>query len=943
MATCQNPEYINTTNVDYFGFSTTFNPYLKTVTFIISGYTEFKAGGEANISEINFEVVDPQENTYTATINPSASETQVTISNLVGGLLYFGTYHIKGTLVEANASTYDIEFDVEVCDSNLLKSSNYIVGCVSAEANCVTAKLTITDQNSYIYNKMDAEYVEYDNKMWLPDDPDGSLEEFNFTDLPYVKSLNGFYTGNYQISVTAVATYALDCASFLEITYKGNLTKTIDCTASLCELNCCWTESNQIASGGGQKAGQMQDKIIEATPYYLEAVGNYLCGKNAEKAIAKVNDILGCSCTCRQYVIQPAPITIGNSNIFGDCGTTVEKDDNGDIHIHSFAYTISKGDPNDLGYSITTTQINECTKRTVIAFDYNVFQQNILNAIANNAQYILNWQTVLGIKDCPCDDVEIDNGSTLVTLNTQSSDFLTLEDTYFVKNDVITGVEYDDSTTITGGTLNYVKYTDQIIQQSGVVTAGQNITLPCGVCGESITDLTGYKLVTEAFSTCGCIEKKECDLSTPQVDYSERYVSAYRFNPQIDDAPTTTYSEIIDGQLYTMTKLYFADTDNTINYSAVRVIIFKTDNVGTTTLHETRTIIGANTGAFTATINNTWGNFVVFDRPSSINLDMSEIVNGEPVLYFVTFGGYVCRAVRERGTECDERANWKVYVLEDSGNSLYGMKKWQIDANGNQSFLIVNNTTSKLYAVTYNGTGTKNSSANWTITDIDISVSGSNGNFNVEMSNNYIFTLGAGLIKLVEYIGTSSLSDIQNPAKYNEYTLCGNASPTATSYIDDTGLKATLWQPSWMQKIIVGGEDRYYFGNADADFTNNYIKSSYIRYMTLRGTAPTGGSDWDFKTEIVVDNDTILGDGAWVEDVSTTANGASQGMTYVEDLGWVSMFIHGVKVFDFTNKTVEIFSGQEVANGNLVIDNFMDTQFAYTLGNCEGGGSGSGE
>lgn len=945
MASCQNPIYINSTNVDNFGFSTTFSPYglspiTPSVSFSIEDYTEFKAGGEANITEINFEVLDPQENTYTATINPSLSETQVTIDNLVGGLLYFGTYHIKGTLVEADASTYVIEFDVEVCDSNLLKTNNYIQGCINAEANCITAKLTITDQNSYIYNKLSAEFVEYNAKMWLPNNPDGGLEEFTFNDLPYVKTLANYYTGNYQISVTSVATYALDCGAFLAITYKSALTKTIDCTASICELNCCWTESNQIASGGGQKAGQMQDKIAEATPYYLEAVGNYICGKNAESAIAKVNEILGCSCTCRQYLIQPAPITLGTANVFGDCGTVVDLDDNGDIHIHSFVYTITKGDPSDLGYNIVTTQINECTKRTVISFDYDVLQQNILNAIANNPQYIINWQDVLGINDCPCDGITISNGSELISLNTLSTDFNTLESSYFVKNDVITGVEYQDNTSIVGGTVNYINYTDQIIQQSGVLnTPNGTITLPCGVCGESIIDLENYELIKQVHSTCGCVDVDVCDLNTPKVDYSERYGYAYRFNPQIEEPCYDTYTEIIDGNPYTMYKVYYAETENDTTWSVVRVAILKVDNVGVVSLHETRTIIGANFEDInTPTTNNTWGNQVGLNRPSSINLDFDEIVNGEPVLYFVTFAGYICRAVRERSSECDERANWKVYVIGNTANNLYGMKKFILDANGNRSFIYLNNTTNKLYAFTYDNTGSKNLLANWTSTDIDVSCNGTGVNFNIELTKNWIITLGNGLIKLVIYTGGTSIANINNPANYSEYDICNTLAGSATTYVDGIGSVASVTNPTWMQKITVGGEERYYFGNADADTTNNYIKLSMVRYMWLgHGGDPTLQDSWDFVTEIIASNNSIYGDGTWNPNVSTTANGASQGMIEIPNVGVLSMFISGMKMFDFTAHTVDNLSGQAVANGNLQVDDLMDTQWNYELTNCEGG------
>lgn len=942
---CTNPIYINSANVDNFGFATIFNPLTATgvtpsVTFDIVGYTEFKAGGEANITQINFEVTDPQENFYTATIDPSDNETQVTINNLVSGLLYFGTYHIKGTLVEANASTYVIEFDVEVCDSDFLKNNNYIQGCVSMAANCLTAKLTITDETQYLYNKKSPISVGYDAKLWIPNDPDGGLDEFNFQYLPYVKNLSGYYTGNYQLSVTSVASYELTCGAFLDITYKSALTQTVDCTAAICELNCCWESSVQIASGSSQKAGQMQEKLLEAQPYYMAAIGKYICGKNAQYEIGMVNQILSCDCQCRQYIIQPAPITLGNANVFGDCGTVVKKDDNGDLHIHSFSYVFAKGDPSDLGYSIVTTQINECTKKTVITFDYDVFQQNILNAIANNPTYIQNWQDVLGIGGCPCDDVIIESGASLVTLNTASDDFATLEDTYFVKNDVITGVEYKDETAIAGGTIDYIKYTDQIIQQSGILqTAGGNITLPCGVCGEGITDLSGYKLITETHTTCGCVEVKECDLETPRVPYSERYGLAYRFNPQIEEPCYTTYTEMIDGNTYTMYKVFFADTETDGSWSSVRVAILKVDNVGVISLHETRTIIGANFGDInTATTNNTWGNQVSLNRPSSINLDFDEIVNGEPVLYFATFGGYICRAVRERSNECDERANWKVYTIETTGNSLYGIKKFILDANGNRSFIYLNNSVGKLYSLTYDNTGSKNDSANWTSTDLGIAVLGQGSNFNIELTKSWIFTLDYGVMKLYIYSGSNAISNIINPANYTGYVICSTLAATPTVYVDGDGLTATIWQPTWMQKIVVGADGRYYIGNADSDITNNYIKWSYIRYVELRGD-PTVTADWEFSTEIVVNNESTLADGSWNPNVSSNANGASQGMFVIGGSGTkaLSMFINGIKIFNFTSHASTIFSGQGSVSGDLETGDAMDSQWSYELTNCDGG------
>jgi hypothetical protein len=145
-----------------------------------------------------------------------------------------------------------------------------------------------------------------------------------------------------------------------------------------------------------------------------------------------------------------------------------------------------------------------------------------------------------------------------------------------------------------------------------------------------------------------------------------------------------------------------------------------------------------------------------------------------------------------------------------------------------------------------------------------------------------------------------------------------------------------------MQKIVVGGDDRYYFGNADVDTANNFIKLSMLRYVVLEhGGDPTLQDSWTFSTEIVSSNNSILNDGTWNAGVSTNVNGASQGMFVIPtnnsyggsgDVA-VSMFIYGIKTFDFGSEENTILSGQGSVSGNLETEEMMDTQFEYKL-NC---------
>ena len=939
---CLNPSYINTANVYDFGYSVLFNPYAKTITISIDGYTTFKTGGEANITSIAFTITNENSDTYTGTINPSTGGDSVTISNVSGGDLFFGQYTVVGVLTEANASTYSVQSVYQVCKDAKLNNANFANGssCLSVDVNCGSATMVIKDGNNFKYNGMTPDSFTYSGSVTYPNNYN---EQLNFTAVPYQLSLANSISGMYQVSLLTTAFYDLGCNGTLTIQYRSQVNKDVQCGAGMCDLTCCWMEAIDIKERGGTQGALMAEKLEEANPYYVEAFLLWSCGKNNDKAVAKVREILNCECKCSENVlIQPNPITFGTANLSGDCGTTVTLDENGDILIHSFAYTIAKGDSGDLAFTLSTTQVDECTKRTTITFDYDVLQQSILTAIAGNQTYIQNWQDVLGISECPCDDVTTLSIPQLLEVLTQSSDFNKLEDTNFVKNDVVTGVKYEDGSQISGGTFGYTEIIDQVISQQGLIqTQGEEITLPCSVCGESLVGASG-KLITYINSNCGCRQPHECDIEVQPVDYSERYAIPYRFNPQIDDAPLITSTEVIDGQVYTITKLIFADSyigGSNSGDSMIRYIKFKTNSIGTTTFEETRTLFGAKRlgGASATTYNNSVGDVVFFDRASAINLDHSEIVNGYPVMYFVTFGGAICRAVRENSGNCDERKNWTVYVIKDlqsPAKNLYGLKKWYVDANGNQTFLYYSATDAKVYLLNYTNIGAKNNSSNWTTTDLSIPLSSTNGNINVEITKGYIYLLGENSIQLVIYSGTNSLANLQNPSSYNDYVICDGVASSPISYVDGLGGSATIYLPYWVQKITVGSEDRYYFGNASISSANNYKDWSYLRYFVYRGDDPTIEDSWDFNTDIIVNvnNDSPYGQGTWVSDSSSLVNGMSLGMCEIPNLGNISLGLYGARLFDFDGTEVTVISGQDTAGGDLdTTEPQMDTQFKYTL------------
>jgi hypothetical protein len=949
-----NPSFIDSANVNYFGFNTTFNPYPKTVKFDISGITTFKTGGEANITSISFVVTDPNSNTYSpVVIDPSNGESDVTLSGLEQGVLYFGQYHIVATLTEPATSdeaeqNYVIEFNVNVCYDPKLNNKNIAVGCALIDVNCSTAKMVIKEGvNLKFAGKVLASMTTLGTVNY-PIDPETSapfLPPVTFTYTPYSLSLANAITGLYSIALITTAYYDLGNQCLLAIEYRSNVNKEVLCGNGMCEITCCWTESIDIIKKGGSKGSQMAELVAEAIPYYISAQLLADCGKNNDFYVKKVKEILNCDCKCesKSLLIQPNPITFGAANLIPSCGITIEEDENGDYVFGTTVYQIAPASDEDK-ISFETVQINACTKVTYATIHCDKIERCIYNILSSDPDILLQWQTLLNNTGCPCDDVTTTSTPQLLEVLTLTADFEKLDNANFVKNDVITGIKYEDGTQISGGTFSYTEIADQVIQQQGLITTiGQEVTLPCNVCGESLEGKSG-KLITYVNSTCSCRKPHQCDIEIQNVPYSERYEEAYRFNPQINDSPYIIGMEVIRGITYTTTQLIYADsyvTGQNSSGSMIRMIKFLTDNTGTT-FHETRTLFGdVKLGGGTITTYNAMaGDMVHLNKASSINLDHTEIVNGYPVMYFVTFGGAVCRAVRNSSANCDERKNWTVYVLKDLQSTpkrLYGMKKWYVDSNGNQTFLYLSATDSKVYLLSYNNSGGKNTGANWTVTDLSIPLSSVNGNINVDLSEDYIFLLGTNFIKIAIYSGSNTLADLQDSSNYSVVTCCSNPSATAISYIDGVGGTATIDNPNWIQKINKNSEDRYYFGNSSTNNGSNYQNWSYLRYFAFRGEDPAIPDSWVFDTEIVVNTvgDTPFTDGTWVADTSSQVNALSQGMCEIPDYGMVSLGLYGVRKFDMDTEDVEIVSGQAVANGDLVIiDPQMDTQFSYEISNC---------
>lgn len=990
---CSNPIAINNGTVNNFGFTTVFNPYNKTVTFDTSGLSTFDSIFGVSAS---FEVTDPEGNvvgdlSYGAldsSIDIGAGDSTLTLSLLVSGVLIYGNYTIKSKIWTDSFISNDLQFDVTVCQDNRLETSNFIKGCITVDTNCATAKMVIKEQTNLKYNGMSPISKTSSNTVTYPDN---YIAQKTFTTIPYSLDLNGSITGLYQVKVNTTARYELtQCNCYIDVKYISQWADNVTCSGALATLMCCWTQSLEIAQKGGVSGQQMQDKLDEALPIFNKALLLEFNAKDSSKTIKQLQELLGCDCGCQKgLTIQANPITFGTKNIVGSCGTSVTEDGD-EITISSYNVVIAACNNAD-GFEFSL-ETNGCNKNWCLAVDFSVIAQNVIQAIEDDEDAILYWQTVLGINSCPCksnvlwlsqnnaapsetnnlnysqitvcggsvitfptvqtatslDDVVTylnthikvlagvftyvaSGGSNLFSLTTDetgiqssyvptdgactfmvylyqsctsvvivngtplimdvvrlSTYYKVLSTAYFTKSDVVETINLQDASTITGGSLGTIDIVESTTGGSATIsTLGEAYALDAGSqCGAELVVKSGT-ITQNTKTSLGCTASEQQVTSYERVPYSERYTFALRYNPQINDLP------------YSGDYIYLANSSSSSNDTGSVIRMYNT------VTKETMQIAGV-TGLATppSTSNNVWGDVVQYYYATSVYVDRADINNGQPTIYFMTYGGVLCKLVRERSNQCDERANWKNYVLAGANSGSvtsnpqtgtnarfstpYGMKRMGT-VNGQPSFLVYNSGAGRLDFVYYKLVSGANDSANWYVETSPLTAPSRGGNINIDRETwvsgdttytniPVIYIFGAGKITKTYYIGSeTSASDMLNGSNYTTITVIDQSEGSSDGLGNSSATH--VHSPFFLSKITYNGNDTFVF-------CEEYAGGAPPGLSKLRGfyasTTPTNGAeDFTFIT-IVPDNAKVYSTFGYATSGSgtPTANGVSCGIFY---------------------------------------------------------------
>lgn len=568
---------------------------------------------------------------------------------------------------------------------------------------------------------------------------------------------------------------------------------------------------------------------------------------------------------------------------------------------------------------------------------------NILraNAIIDPASTLPYSISSAGIKlDCcedtnTCANVDYEILSALGDVTATPSFYQTLQPDCFTKSQYLSNVGVVDSTTVIGGGVVSIKYSNYLTNSVSIQTAvGASFQMSLNVCAADIVGKTS-QFVTELSTTPYCKFIQPCVLEVSKVPHSEKFFNSNFYNPQFEENPI--YNN----------KLYFLDnTDNLANsQSYIRYWDFNSNEVVT--------ISGAPAN-LNHTINGATGDLVEYPYLSSLIIDQTDINNNEPAIYSVT-EKCVCRIIRSNNSSCDERNNWTSYVIGGNDtvvgaltngnglnarfNGLNGIKI--LGYYNNAPIFILSDRLNSVLRIMYLNIGSKNLASSWSVATLPCDVDPVNNtvdalgydhsthaNVNVDRTTNEIFTFyetgGNAIISVSKYTGNPNLpSDYLVGANYTTvYALEHTAAYGNTIGVND-GYNTNGKDIHFISKLLISGVATYVYGEYSGTSSSVYL-NKFIKTVSN----PASPSDYEFS-QVVADN--TGGQFGNIGDFSNTCYAGCFGLVTLPNGTIVDYGFSGFRKWDFSiSEITEVLIGETDGTYSQTDINtltFMDSQY----------------
>lgn len=394
-----------TSTITTFGFSVNIDIFARSMTFNLLPFT---VGPNLANRPVSFSVID-QDGVILSSINfttpqiPNAGTTTSWVLDLssVNFAFLFQTYAIYAAIQDVGGQIYQTNVIYpNICQPTDLTDSGYVPGMFQILPDCINSVLTIKEITALVYNNLAPFGVP--TKTGVLSYPTGSIGPVSFSNTPF--SNNVVYTGQYNITCTTVASYAIGTDVYVLVSYITNNVFPVTCANKMSDIVCCITKVQQTAIKNCNNAigENAKHQLSDISLYVMNGMLKEISGQDAQFEVDYIRKSLSCDCgsaSLSQSEFTPINPAVTSIVLHGVGGTTVPAPtttgNTKTYNIASNVYQIVKGNTGDLAFTIQIDTSVANTVKYIITFNYDTMAGYILTAITNDPTLLAQLNSIV--------------------------------------------------------------------------------------------------------------------------------------------------------------------------------------------------------------------------------------------------------------------------------------------------------------------------------------------------------------------------------------------------------------------------------------------------------------------------------------------------------------------------------------------------------------------
>lgn len=424
---------VGSPNINTFSFSLAFDIANRRCIFTdTSSYNNTSNQGVLFVQGIAFSLID-SDGVELASIdwdNPQlptpATQPVYTLDlSSIGFPFLFQRYTIVGSIKDQNGNIYTTQPVYKTVGQPVgFTESGYVNGIFKITPNIPNNTLSVSEVTPFVYNSKTPNLI---TKSGTLSYPTGTISPISFTGTPF--SNNVVFSGQYRIANTSIASYDLEDAVSVLISYYTNNYFDVITGSKMADLSCCLEQVQDTAikrctDAVGQQAKQ---KLADISSAYMLGISNEISGKDSSAQYEYIKKYLKCDCgatSLQQNEVNPINPSSTSIIVTGINGTTVTPSTNGNTSnfiVSSNVYQVVKGDTGDLAFTISTDNRTSGVVKTIITFNYTVMAGYLLSAINGNDSLMAQLNALITFSNYT---IDLNNLNGKCVIDISSTDYL---------------------------------------------------------------------------------------------------------------------------------------------------------------------------------------------------------------------------------------------------------------------------------------------------------------------------------------------------------------------------------------------------------------------------------------------------------------------------------------------------------------------------------------